>query len=541
MPAPQLAVGLIVSLDTSRLRASTMTARDVIGLALGEDAGPVRVRSLDRVLVSFEGLRTAEQAQEMARRLTARPEVAWAEPDLLLQRNADPALPNDRYFSDQWALWDPPGDSDYGLQAPLGWTATRGSADTVVAVLDTGFTDHPDLAGQVINGYDFISEPLIANDGDGRDRDAHDPGDWVTEDEARGTYEGCGASRSSWHGTHVTGTVVAKQGNRVGVSGVAPGARVLAVRVLGKCGGSTSDIVDGIVWAAGGRVSGVPVNRNPADVISMSLGGTSPCRGGIREAISFARSKGTVVVVAAGNEGKPISTSVPANCPGVIPVVAISRKGMRPEWSNYGTRSMPGVIAAPGVDIVSTYNSGSRRPSSPSYESASGTSMAAPHVAGAVALLMSSGYSAAEVPDALSTLVRTFPRQGSYGACSRVECGAGLLNLSSLGGPPEPPPGPDPTQPPGIVGPATVSYDPKGAVATATVRWQYDAPEGEPAAQEFRYRVRIAGTSWTAWKTTRTKTLTVENVPRGDLSLVEIAAVNSLGTGPVLQVTLYPS
>src|SRR5690606_31257016 len=144
----------------------------------------------------------------------------------------------------------------------------------VVAVLDTGITRHGDLDANVLPGYDFISDAGKANDGDGRDNDPSDPGDWVTLNQCPG---GNRAENSSWHGTHVAGTIAAVTNNAKGVAGTAFGARILPVRVLGTCGGYDSDIADAIVWAAGGSVSGVPTNANPAEVINLSLGGGGAC------------------------------------------------------------------------------------------------------------------------------------------------------------------------------------------------------------------------------------------------------------------------
>lgn len=545
-PPARLAAGVIVGLDRVAPRA-------LLSLRQGLPSSVhVRLASTEQAVLRFERPSTVEEAGALAQEVARRPGVAWAEPDLLLRRMVDPVLPDDARFDDQWALWDPPASRDYGLQAALGWTATRGGSEVLVAVLDTGWTDHPDLDGQVIDGYDFVSDVPMANDGDGRDGDAHDPGDWVTDAESRGYFEGCEPSASSWHGTHVAGTVVARQGNRIGVSGVAPRSRVLAVRVLGKCAGSTSDIADGMIWAAGGHVRGVPDNPNPAQVISLSLGGSGGCGNAFRNAVNYAQRQGVTVVVAAGNEGKPISSSSPANCDGVIPVVATNPDGKRPSWSNYGTRSLPAVITAPGVDIVSTYNSGERGPQSPSYESASGTSMATPHVAGVVALLRSLGVAPGDVVERLQQLVRPFPRSGSGQVCDRTSCGPGLLNLSALatqdpGPDPDPGPGPspdpggDPTMRPTIVGPVTVSYAVRGPVATATVRWGYAPPAGEPKATLFRYRVRLAGGSWTPWKDTPATSIRIADVPRGRLSLAEIAGINARGIGPTYQATLFPN
>jgi serine protease len=209
-----------------------------------------------------------------------------------------------------------------------------------------------------VGGYDFISDAAIANDGGGRDADATDPGDWTAANECAA---GEPASNSSWHGTHVAGTIAAKTNNGVGVAGVAYNAKIVPVRVLGKCGGYTSDIADAIIWASGGTVTGVPANANVAKVINMSLGGGGACDTTTQNAINSARSRGTVIIVAAGNENQNASNSNPANCAGVVAVAATGKTGGRASYSNYGTVV---DVAAPGGDgsysILSTLNAGTK-------------------------------------------------------------------------------------------------------------------------------------------------------------------------------------
>src|SRR5690606_35071991 len=160
----------------------------------------------------------------------------------------------------------------------------------------------------LVAGYDFISDASIAGDGNGRDSNPQDEGDWENP------YP------SSWHGTHVAGTIAAVTNNAKGVAGVAFGARVQPVRVLGHGRGCTSDITDAIVWASGGTVSGVPANATPAEVINMSLGGGGYCSSTYQNAINSAVSRGTVVVVAAGNSNANVANFTPASCSNVIAV-----------------------------------------------------------------------------------------------------------------------------------------------------------------------------------------------------------------------------
>ena len=250
-------------------------------------------------------------------------------------------------------------------------------------MLDTGITNHSDLNANILPGYDFIIDTAVSNDGNGRDSDASDPGDWVTANQCGGTHA---AQNSSWHGTHVAGTIAAVTNNAKGVAGVAYGAKIVPVRVLGTCGGYDSDIADAIIWASGGTVSGVPANANPAEVINLSLGGSGACGTTTQTAINGAVGRGTTLVIAAGNDNVNVSNASPANCNNVIAVASITSTGARSSFSNYGALI---DIAAPGSNILSTLNTGTTTPGAETYASYNGTSMATPHVAGVVALIQS--------------------------------------------------------------------------------------------------------------------------------------------------------
>ncbi|ATQ73175.1 peptidase S8 [Massilia violaceinigra] len=341
--------------------------------------------------------------------------IEYAEPDRIMH----PLFtPNDPRYSEQWHY----GDTTGGLRLPAAWDIATGTG-VVVAVLDTGFRPHADLSGQFVGGYDFITDTKIANDGNGRDSDASDPGDAVVAGE-------CGNGRplqnqtSSWHGTHVAGTIAAKTNNGLGVAGVAFNSKVLPLRVLGKCGGYTSDIADAITWASGGSVSGVPVNANKARVINMSLGGGGACDTTTQNAINGARSRGTVVIVAAGNDNVNVSGSSPANCSGVIAIAATRKDGGRASYSNYGTLI---DVAAPGGDtgglILSTLNAGTGAPGADNYANYAGTSMATPHVAGVAALMLSknSALTPDEIESKLKSTARAFPA-----TCN--SCGTGIVD-----------------------------------------------------------------------------------------------------------------
>jgi len=240
------------------------------------------------------------------------------------------------------------------------------------------------------------------------------------------------AQDSSWHGTHVAGTVAAVSNNNNGVAGVAFKAKVVPVRVLGKCGGYTSDIADGIIWASGGTVAGVPTNANPAKVINMSLGGSGACDSTTQAAINSARSRGTVVVIAAGNDNSNANNFNPGNCAGVVNVASTNRSGGRAYYSNFGTSV---DVAAPGGaqnsandsnGVLSTYNTGTTTPGSDSYGYSQGTSMAAPHVAGVAALILQKKPTATpdEVESILKTTTRTFP-------ATCTNCGTGIVDAAA--------------------------------------------------------------------------------------------------------------
>jgi serine protease len=351
--------------------------------------------------------------------LKQQPEVEYVEPDYVLNKMA---LPNDSYISYQWPLTD----SNVGIRAEQAWATSTG-LNTVVAVLDTGYLPHADLVANILPGYDMINDSFVGNDGNGRDADAFDPGDYVLAGECNSTT----GSNSSWHGTHVAGTIAAVANNASGVAGVAYNAKILPVRVLGKCGGYTSDIADGILWASGNSVTGVPANPTPARVINMSLGGANACSTTLQNAINAARSKNTVVIAAAGNSNLDASQFAPANCNGVVTVAATGRNGGKAYYSNFGSIV---DIAAPGGSmsssaydgILSTLNAGTQAPTSDNYAFYQGTSMATPHVAGTAALMLSANPALTpdQVESLLKSTARTFPA-----SCSG--CGTGLMDANA--------------------------------------------------------------------------------------------------------------
>ncbi|MCC4594841.1 S8 family serine peptidase [Xanthomonas campestris pv. phormiicola] len=403
--------------------AATMPAKN--GRALG-------LTSLRRLAIGPEVIQSSRaldhaEAETLMRQLAADPNVEYVEVD---QRMTIALTPNDPSLSNQWAF----GTTTAGINVRPAWDQATGTG-VVVAVIDTGITSHPDLNANVLPGYDFISVAADARDGDGRDSNPADEGDWAAANEC---YSGSPASNSSWHGTHVAGTIAAVTNNSTGVAGTAFNAKILPVRVLGKCGGYTSDIADAITWASGGTVSGVPANTTPAEVINMSLGGSGTCSTTYQNAINGAVGRGTTVVVAAGNSSANVSTSVPANCANVIAVAATTSSRAKASYSNYGT----GIdISAPGSSILSTLNDGTTTPGNASYASYNGTSMATPHVAGVVALMQS----VAPTPLTPAQVESTIKSTAASFSCSQG-CGAGLLDANAAvtaalgGGSTTPPP-----------------------------------------------------------------------------------------------------
>jgi serine protease len=348
--------------------------------------------------------------------------------------------PLDALFKDQWYL-----TSKYGINAANAWSKTMGSKDIVVAVLDSGITKHPDLDNQVLPGYDFVSDAASSNDGDGWDANNADPGDWY------------GSEASSWHGTHVAG-IIAAQSDSVGVTGIAPNVKIQPIRALGVLGGNSSDLIAALRWAAGLSVPGVPANPTPAKVINLSMGTDryTPCRlrgqnlGVTEVALADVKAAGVTVISAAGNFNVPASESYPGNCYPTINVGATAYSGDRASYSNYSvpdsTGQMVGVdISAPGGDskfpgespfgsrgkIISTWNDGKTVETTPTYQGEEGTSMAAPVVAGVVALIYSvkPNITFDQVWDVLSSTVTAFPTGGE---CETKKfCGIGIVNAGA--------------------------------------------------------------------------------------------------------------
>lgn len=452
------------------------------GPAVGERTQLVRADGVD--------------AAALARRLAADPEVEWAEPN---GRRRALAAPNDPLYptsagefrsngvgdqpgpeSGQWYLRAPTAEVVSGIDIEAAWDRTRGNASVVVAVLDTGVRfEHPDLGrtgsgGKLLGGYDFVSDAVVANDGDGRDADPSDPGDWISsEDRAREPFSDCEVASSSWHGTTTASLVGARTDDAVGMAGAAPGVNVLPLRVLGKCYGTDADIQAAMRWAAGLPVDGVPTNPNPAKVLNMSLGSSGSCTAGYQSAVDAVLATGAVVVAAAGNSaGGPVG--VPGNCRGVIAVLALRHAGTKVGFSDLG----PEIgIAAPGGNcvnigpgdacvypVLAATNAGTRGPLASgwtnSFDITVGTSFSSPLVAGVAGLVFAQqpALRPAELRRALQATARPFPTTGADNGgdptpvaqcesprtdgsgntveqlqcyCSTALCGAGMLDAGA--------------------------------------------------------------------------------------------------------------
>ena len=427
---------------------------------------------------------SAAEASRWQRRLAARPEVDWVVADVREPRQDVP--PNDPLFAGtegQWWLQPVSGTNGNALEARLRgvpglqsawWSGTTGSAQTVVAVLDSGWTDHPDLdPRRILPGYDMVSDWDAtagrgdANDGDGRDADAHDPGDWVSAidrstDPAR--YGACAEESSSWHGTAVMGLIAAHSDNGLGVAGIDWAARLLPVRVAGKCGATVRDIVDGMRWAAGlpvcrqfadtqdpnaGCAEWAPVNPHPARIVNLSYGGEAECNAEYQDAIDELWARGIVVVAAGGNTHA--APTRPANCRHVVGVAALNRDGFKTHYSAFGPALR---IATVGGDdaggnwgtlladsgLLGLDNFGAEGPGATGYSPRFGTSFATPVVSGTLALMLAvdPDLGAEQLVEGLEASARPHvraPLMGECGAahpgrcaCTTSTCGAGILD-----------------------------------------------------------------------------------------------------------------
>ncbi len=376
------------------------------------------------VVLSLGGALPLAEADQLMKDIAADKSVEYVEEDALVQHFA---TPNDARFLEQWNLSNGIG----GANLTAAWDHTVGSRDVVVAVIDTGYLPHEDLKDNLLPGYDFIPRDSYAANGGGFGSDGRDYGDGVKADDPNKPAD-CKARPSSWHGSHVAGIIGAATNNGQGIAGISWHGKILPVRVLGRCGGRTSDVVTGMRWAAGLRIGigNAPTNRYPAKVLNLSLGSPAlKCSQTYAITVRDIRNAGASIVVAAGNDTTNVASVQPANCDGVIAVSATDSLGRRAPWSNYGPKVK---ISAPGVNILSTVSAGLYSAEQDSYANMSGTSMAAPHVSGTIALMLAANPKL--TPDHIIQIlqfpasVRPFPDS----SCTTTQCGAGLLDVGKV-------------------------------------------------------------------------------------------------------------
>jgi len=516
------AVERVQTLGASRVSALSKSA----GIALES----VRPMSGDATVMRLPAAMPLSQAQAVIDRLQADPAIEWVSPDLPVRRLQTQVPPDQGYLTLQWNLFPPTqvfqsavatgGTKDFvatgGANLPAAWARSVGNAAITVAIVDTGVVgSQRDLNGRLLPGYDFISSTaltslgvfanFVANDGDGRDPDASDPGDWVTAAEKTAYPNACADgvaadTSSSWHGTHMSGIVAAQWGNDINsstgglrpgtrIAGIAPAVRILPVRALGKCGGTSSDVIDGMRWAAGLSVPGIPANANPARVINLSLGGSpGACASAYASAVTEVIARGVVIVAASGND-TAVNVLQPANCTGVIAVTAHVINGDNADYSNVGPEialsapggGLPSLLDQINPPLVSSDNAfviwstglfGSTTPTSAVSNTdnrsgdallgLTGTSPATPHVSAAAALLLSinPNLTPADVRTYLVNTTRPHPVGGYCASQTSSVCGFGLLDVgaaltallptapAALPVPPPLPPEPAPPPPP---------------------------------------------------------------------------------------------
>lgn len=403
----------------------------------GISARLVRASGMGTYVLEWPQGTNASSIEWALNRLGSDPAVEYALEDKRVQVHT--TTPNDPSFSSQWYLRAGPAGSNF----QAAWSRFTGSASTVVAVIDTGvLATHPDLIGRVLPGYDFIANVATANDGDARDPNATDSGNWISQsDRNTSQFSNCSVRNSNWHGTFVASLIASNTNDGYGIAGADQSAKILPVRVLGKCGGTISDMVDGMRWSAGLDVPGVPRNTTPAQVLNLSLGSPSFCSSFEQNAVNQIRAQGSVIVAAAGNGGGRADS--PARCNGVIGVAALDDDGLKTPYSASGT----GVnIAAPGGwnrFMVGAGNAGTTTAGAHNLTQKTGTSFAAPLVAAAAGLLKGLNPMLApdEIADILNRSARPFATAtnlfcvaetafSSKCQCTTSTCGAGVLDAS---------------------------------------------------------------------------------------------------------------
>jgi serine protease len=477
--------------DTADARPSAATPQKITALRSRNLPSLTRGWNIGGSLSVLQ-LDTAQSGARLTATLAALrsdPEIELAVPDERVKAQA--YTPNDEKYPAQWYLQSVQVSATRANQA---WDITRGSPSVIVAVLDTGVRfDHPDLAGKLLPGWDFVSTALVGNDGDGWDDDPTDPGDYLTpEDQALADFTDCDVTNSTWHGTRVSGLIAAASDNGTGIAGSGFNVRILPVRVLGKCGGFVSDVIAGMYWAAGMAPPPPylsfplpPVNTNPARIINMSLGTDNACTESnsevYRVAVSQVTANGSLIVASTGNSGAAVGT--PASCDGVLAVAGLRHAGTKVGYSNLGPEvdvAAPAgncVLVGPGDPCLfaldTTTNLGTQGPGINDYSSqlsqpTLGTSFSTPLVSGTAALMLSvsPNLTPAQLTSLIRSSARPFPTvsdnnpqppacvsptvtpvQGTECICNTQFCGAGMLDthaaVLAAGGLQPPPPPPD--------------------------------------------------------------------------------------------------
>lgn len=401
---------------------SDLSVQSVSSLSVdGVSLQAVRALGLERTQLYRAAGLSAARTLELVRTLRARPDVEWAQTNDLMSARA---VPNDPLYARQWHY--------RAMNLEAAWDISKGTAGSVVAVIDSGILwddadparQHPDFVGKNLPGYDFVD---------------NDPNPFSPFPNTAG-----------YHGTHVAGTVAAATDNGVGMAGVNWNARLVNVRVLGNDGrGDTAGIINGILWAAGISVPGVPNNPNPASVLNLSLGGSGPCPPAYQDAFNQVNAAGAIAIVAAGNDNVDAANENPNNCTGIISVGATRLDGQRAAYSNWGTAGLD--VMAPGGDgalsfdvgnqtfpaeVLSTYRNDATGQFN--YAMLSGTSMAAPHVAGLVSIMkgLRPNLTVTEARGFLQNTARKLSAAECQGQAETPrpltadDCGAGLVDAA---------------------------------------------------------------------------------------------------------------
>ncbi len=379
---------------------------------------------------------------EILHQIRADDRILYAESDALATPAAATTGPlllaDDPLISNQWYL----GSSDrYASAINLhdAWSITHGSTDTTVAVLDTGVRyEHPDIQGRLLPGYDFISAVPRANDGDARDTDASDTGNGVDEAFSREMAQQnitCPQKNSTWHGTAITSIIAANSDDEYGIAGVDKSVNVLPARVIGRCGGLRSDLLDAIRWAAGVDDPELPHNPTPAKIINISLAITEACSRADQSAIDDAVNAGAIVVAGVGNDQLNLDQfpTSPSTCNNVLAVAALKADGTLADYSNYGSMV---DIAAPGGDtlastehaIITASNQGITDALPVSlHRHYSGTSVATPLVTGVLSLMLSLNPELSQT-EIINILKRSTRPYNNDIHCESAKCGQGMLD-----------------------------------------------------------------------------------------------------------------